>query len=86
MNLYCKYYRKIVGIEKKKKQKHVQTKRYRKIIPSKRIASSSDDKKWPGPSKKQNKKVLRRKRQNENIWQCGDCADEWDEDGDDCDG
>ena len=84
MNLYCKYYRKIVRIEKKK---HVQTKRYKKITPSKRIASLSDDKNdVPGPSKKQNKKVLRRKRQNENILQCGDCADEWDEDGDDCDG
>ena len=47
----------------------------------------SDDKNdVPGPSKKQNKKVLRRKRQNENILQCVDCADEWDEDGDDCDG
>ena len=30
-----------------------------------------------------NKKVLRKKTENENIWQCRDCADERDEDGDD---
>ena len=67
-----------VGIEKKR----VQTKRGRKITPGERITSLSDDENdAPGSSKKQ-KGSKKKKTENKNIWQCSDCADEWDEDGD----
>ena len=67
-----------VGIEKKR----VQTKRGRKITPGKIITSLSDDENdAPGSSKKQ-KGSKKKKTENKNIWQCSDCADEWDEDGD----
>ena len=67
-----------VGIEKKR----VQTKRGRKITPGQRITSLSDDENdAPGSSKKQ-KGSKKKKTENKNIWQCSDCADEWDEDGD----
>ena len=56
-----------VGIKKKR----VQTRRGRKVTPSKRITSLSDDENdAPGPSKKQNGSK-KKKTENENIWQCG---------------
>ena len=79
MNLYCKYQKKIVVLESKR---NVQTKRGRKITPGKIITSLSDDENdAPGSSKKQ-KGSKKKKTENKNIWQCSDCADEWDEDGD----
>ena len=31
---------------------------------------------------KKQKGSKKKKTENKNIWQCSDCADEWDEDGD----
>ena len=65
------------------KKKCVLTKRGRKITPGERIISLfNNENDAPGSSKK-TKRFYEKKTENQNIWQCGDCADEWDEDDDD---